>query len=360
MINQRSLYASIDTMGSSARMLAKYRQVGDIVEAGFLPRKSAGSCAFTSLDFHRAVSQGSEHEWMRTAEKAKKSSSIWQTTLGQKGNSFGARQQLNFLSSEHTIKDKLFTRSLPEGKQQLLTAATPISSRDEKVSFEMFTPKTVAKNIVDLLAVDPKAYLRLNFDLIDDQGKGSAYGHTIAVCPTGKGDELYVMDPNVGVILTNKADLGHVLNLLQTKLYNDFIIADTRIETQYKFWLDPAEPLTREQIEKFRKEEEFLLNQVSLSDYEAYQRDQAKQLANAPDLDFDMDEFDHTEQAERQEAVFDEEGWENLPEIETDPNTTLILPSQYKSHLDEMKASLTPETQTDEWEMINKSEAKPK
>lgn len=360
MINQRYFYANIATMGGSTRMLAKYRQVGDIVKAGFLPRKSAGSCSFTSLDFHRAVSQGSENEWMRTAAKAKESSSLLQTILNKKGNSFGARQQLNFLSSEHTVKDALFTRSLPEGKQKLLTAETIINSRDEKVSLEMFTPKIVTENIVSLLDEDPKAYLRLNFDLIDNQGKGNAYGHTIAVCPAGKGDGLYVMDPNVGVILTNKENLARVLDLLQTELYKDFVIADTRIETQDKFWLDPAEPLTLEQIEKFKQEEELLLNQVSLSDYEAYQKDQAKKVGSAPDLDFDIEGFDDTDHAERQEAIFDEEAWENLSKIEADPNSVLINACQYKSTLNEMKASSTPETQTDEWEMINESKTRPK
>lgn len=374
MINQRSFYTSIASMDAPTRMLAKFRQVGDIAEAGFLPKNSAGSCSFTTLDFQRALSQGTESEWMRAAEKAKNSSSIWQTTLGQKGNSFGARQQLNYFSPDHIAKDRLFTRSLSEERQQLVSDQKNMTYRDLQVSMEIFSSDMLTKDISSLLTADPEAYLRLNLILRADQGKGSYYGHTIAICPAKEKDQLYIMDPNIGVVLTNKKNLVKILELLKTKLYKDFLMTDTSIEIQGKFWLDPAKPLTQEQIERFKKEEVSLLNQFSLSDYEAYKKNEAKMqedVAKRLNVDIDMDmefeddikELEDTDMKQNQEAVFDEEGWENLPTIETNPDASLISTSIFKDAYSEIKKSSNPETpidEIDEWELINKNDYKPK
>jgi hypothetical protein len=344
MINQSSFYASISEMGASTQVIAKFRQVGDIAEAGYLPKNSQGTCSFTTLDFHRAVSQGTEKEWMSMAGEAKRSSALWQLTFGEKGSKFGARQQLNFLSPEHTAEDKLFTRSLPEGGK-LTGDQTHNTSRKERVRFEVFAPDILAGEINGLLSEDSKAYLRLNFNLIDDKGK--EYGHTIAICPSGDENKLYIMDPNVGVILTNREDLSNVLDSLRNNLYKDFVIAETFIETQDKFWLDPVHPLTDEQIQQFQESEVSLLNQFSLSDYERYQNVEAEKAKIALDAIISL--------SDEEESVFDDKAWDELPEFEGIADSRESV-ARFKSELDMMQKIEPSQAHKNENENENENE----
>lgn len=368
MLHQKGFYKQIDALPAKVHMVSKFRQVGDIFEAGYLPAGSIGTCSFTTLDFHRAVSQGCEKEWMDAAAKAKERSPFWQKTFGEQGNAFGARQQLDFLSPDDTAQDPLFTRSLPAGKQQLTGDQTQNASRHKQVVHEVFSPNDLSSSIKATLATDPEAYMRINFDLEDK--KGGSYGHTIAICPAGQGDNLYIMDPNVGVILAKKTELKGILDTLRSTLYKDFLMGQTSMETQDKFWLAPDSPLTQRQIDSFRREETGLLNRVTIEDYKAYQKTQQSLLDAVDDLDvFVFDDESSTEDSSAKvtedllttkvESVFDEGGWTNLPEAVVPQNTVLTGAHEYRAYMTGLKApkeqKTNEEDHTEDWEVINKN-----
>lgn len=312
MIRQREFYQAIQERGRS-QLKARFRQNSDPVEAGYLPGASSGTCSYTTLDFHRAVSQGCEQEWMNTAEQAKKSSSVMQflrnsvskytSQVSEGGNDFGRRQQVHYVDQTMVIKDKLYLRSLPKEKQTTLKDSVVPNSRHQTVQMECFSPKEITSELVAQLESNSQASLRLSFDLnvIDSQSKVTPMGgHAIGICQSRDGKNLYVMDPNVGVIATTKNELGAILDALQFSLYKDFTLGEANVEIQDKVWIDPDNPPSPEDVDLFREEEEVLLTSFTAERYKAYKEEKLAE----PVVDCSFDE-----------AIFSENAWANAKPV---------------------------------------------
>lgn len=296
MIHQKSFYAALKLLNhTDTNLIAEFRQLGDFAEAGYLPNKSGGTCSFTALDFQRALSQGCEDIWMQEAQEAKKGWGFVQAIYGNAGTNFGLRQQINYVSFQHTINDPLFTRSI--GPQEKLDEGVIIGSRkpvayaaasttataeeetedsahesssaasdDEAATY--FTPHKVKSTIMACLIEDQRAHFRINFDLVENKALGNTYQHTIAICPHNtEPNSIYIMDPNAGVIKTTHEHLEDVLSLLHTKLYQDYSATSTHIEIQDKFWCSKENPITLEKVQQFRETEQELLNAATKADY---------------------------------------------------------------------------------------------
>ncbi len=347
MLQQKNFYKAIERLGGMTQVKSAFRQIGDPIEAGYLPKNSGGTCSNTTLDFHRAVSQGCENQWMSAAGQAKNDSSILQATIGRVGNNFGLRQQLQFVSIEQIVKDRLYTRSLPDAQGQTLVDSIVPNSRQPKAQLESFSPRDLATEINTLLSENPQNSIRLNF-IVND--KREQYGHTIAICQSRDGQNLYIMDPNAGVITTNREEIGAVLETLRSSLYKDYTLSETTLETQDKFWLDPAHPLTDDVIEGFKAEEVTLLTACTPDLYKAHQKAQAA----IPVVDCDYDE-----------AVFNDAAWNAAPEVVVAQSAVSVGAHEYKAMvkhdptpLPQLTALTTaaksgPEAGDDDWDRIN-------
>jgi hypothetical protein len=347
MLRQKDFYKALEGLGGTTQVRASFRQVGDVVEAGFLPDKSGGTCAYTTLDFHRAVSQGCEREWMSVAERAKNGSSLWQVTLGEQGTNFGRRQQIHFTEHDEVVRDELYQRSLPVERRDALNSGTVLASRQERANFECFNPSDLKIPIERLLREDPKASIRLNFNVEEHTKKGvMTYGHSIAICQSRDGETLYVMDPNAGVIATNKEELPQVLDILRSTLYKDYALGHTSLEVQDKFWLDPTHPVTDEDVQGFRQTEVPLLTACTADIYKAFQ----KKKMDAPVVDCSYDE-----------SVFDAEAWDALPTVAVSAAAVAVGAHEYHEHMRALRApdpqpAVEPDlvaSEEDEWHVVN-------
>jgi len=237
MLQQNQFYQSLAKIPNT-KMIGKFRQKTDTSASGYLPRTSEGTCSFTTLDFHRAVSQGTESVWIDKAGEAERSGYRVYTYF--KGTPFGARQLLNYKSEKHVITDRLFTReeddsasklgqSVELGKSDKIDESIVRNSRIDRYNEEVFSAEQLTKQIGSLLVEEKGELLRLNFEVEKKTilGKKDKYLHVIAVCYDKTGENIYVMEPNVGVISTKKEQLELVLDELKQQLYKDFTLGNT-------------------------------------------------------------------------------------------------------------------------------------
>jgi len=258
MIQQKRFYDSI-TRSEKVRTIAKFRQIGTMV-AGYLPKGSAGACSFTTMDFHRAVSQGCLAEWCQEAS----------TAARKLKNGFGARQQLNYLSPESRLKDPLFTRSLSKQAAAALTGDDVSPFEREKLgsALGVMNPNEVADIVRKELKKDPNLNLRLNFNVKN-------LPHVIGLCCSKQdSNKIIIMDPNAGVFEVDKSNLQIFLNKMQTVLYHDYKIEHPYLEKQVPFWIDLKSPPSEEAIQSYRLSEARLLTQTEegLSHWISYEQ----------------------------------------------------------------------------------------
>jgi hypothetical protein len=253
MINQSGFYKTITTFYPKITIVKKFRQLGS---GGYLPVGSQGTCSFTTLDFHRAVSQDVLSTWY---EKAGKHQGGGLRHFGRASpTNFGARQQMYFENPSHIHKDPLFAATIAR-KEILEDGISNKASRERLDGIDGFEPDYLSNVLNESLKQNQ--YLRLNFTV---NSSGTHFGHTIAICNYPNDlSKIFVMDPNAGVFSIDKQNLEIFITILQNRLYHSYTLGDSNIEIQYPFWLDENTSLTQEQKVLCQKNEALLHESTS-------------------------------------------------------------------------------------------------
>lgn len=266
MIKQSNFYNALKAIPGVA-IVQQFRQTGT---GGYLPKGSNGACSFTTLDFHRAATQGTLDQW---SSRAGQNPGGRIRDLGKADTTnFGARQQLMFECFDKICDDPLFTRTMTDlpkldasGVRNTFMAETeefsapaasaaPLSFQDSVLS----GVKLKSGYIPDyhLMANDDFHCIRLNFSVAPKGSESGGYGHVVGLfqSPDDKNNWIF-MDPNAGVFKVEQNALPAFLRAYQNSLYQDYTIAHIAVEKQEPFWLAPAQAFTMHDKVKFAQQE---------------------------------------------------------------------------------------------------------
>lgn len=198
--------------------------IKEFAQGTYLPLGSEGACSFTTLDFHRAVSQQCDKQWLEHSR-------------GLISGAFALRQQFIYDNMQRKLlEDPGFSVGFNQAELSRLNKEIAVTSRKP---LELPESETPLATLAAHQAAEGHHYLRLNFKVSDGSDN---YGHVIAIAIDPHDSQMcQVMEPNAGVFKVPVAQLDQFFQTMQNTLYKGYTVSAPHVEQQQRFWKTPTQ-----------------------------------------------------------------------------------------------------------------------
>lgn len=210
--------------------------IKEFAQGTYLPLGSEGACSFTTLDFHRAVSQQCDKQWLAHSR-------------GLISGAFALRQQFIYDNMQRKLlEDPGFSVGFNQAELSRLNKEIAVTSRKP---LELPESETPLATLAAQQAALGHHYLRLNFNVSDGSDN---YGHVIAIAIDPDDPQMcQVMEPNAGVFKIPVAQLDQFFQTMQNTLYKGYTVSAPNVEQQEVFWKTPAQGIPATEFARTEK-----------------------------------------------------------------------------------------------------------